>query len=461
VPVPYLSPFLNERVENAIISTFSENMSSSRLLLFICFILTSLTCFAEQAPPVKDKPHAKANIEIGADSNQRRYFRPYIRFEFPIKKSTLFTEVNYYQRINSQLKGEVDFWIKAGLLYDFTDLLSFEGSLNHFCRHITSRSYRAIFDANEVLGRLWYRTKNMRLGVGGGVYIGGYEWYDNLLVFNYKYPNILEAEFKLINFSKVLHDLEFFISLNENLDLFVRNTKHYEYDNTTYLGMRLKSGGHANNIIRKLEYQTGVFPSYDRHKMKSRHAIDMEFFKTQNRRLQVSLISQIPILRDDTFFHVFRPDNIEYPLSIQYERKINPNLFAVGYCLYDVAMPVDIDHAFTSNLGFGVGLRNQPFFEKLDKTIRFDVFGGPNFAHTYDLGANLGLNTVERSLNFGANAKSRVNAKTFDGSLTAFGEFGSEIKVRIFVSGETTRFFNEDNSAVNKWQFGFTLFSWF
>jgi len=65
----------------------------------------------------------------------------------------------------------------------------------------------------------------MRLGFGGGFYIGGWEWYDNLLVLNYKYPNILktefgmEAEFKLINFTKVLHDLEFFISLNENLEV--------------------------------------------------------------------------------------------------------------------------------------------------------------------------------------------------------------------------------------------------
>jgi hypothetical protein len=158
---------------------------------------------------------------------------------------------------------------------------------------------------------------------------------------------------------------------------------------------------------------------------------------------------------------MFRPDTIDYPLSIQYERKINADLFAVGYCLYDVAMPVDVDQTFNSNLGVGIGLRNQPFFEKLHKRIRFDVSGGHNFTHTYDIGANLGLNTIERSLNFGANAKTRFNADTFKGSLTFFGEFGSEIKVRVFVSGETIKYFNEDNSAVNKWQFGFTLFSWF
>jgi hypothetical protein len=442
-------------------------MSISRLLFFIFLLLTSLRCFADHVAPAQDTPHAIANIEIGTDSNERRFFRPYLRFEFPIRKGTIFTEVNYYQRINSQLKGEVDFWIKAGLIYDFTDLLSLEGSLNHFCRHITSHTYRTIFDANEFLGRLWYRTDNMKLGFGGGFYVGGWEWYDNLIVFNYKYPNILktefgiEAELKLINFTKVLHDLEFFISLNENLDLFVRNTKHYEYDNKTYLGIRFKSGGQADNIIRNLELQTGVLPSYDSHKMESRLAIDLEFFRTQDRRLQISLISRIPILRDDTFFHAFRPDKIEYPLSIQYERKIKDNLYAVGYCLYHVTMPVDVDQTFTSNLGVGVGLRNQPFFEKLDKTVRFDVFGGPNFTHTYDVGTSLGFNTIKRSLNFGANIKTRVNADTFDGSLTVFGEFGNEIKIRIFVSGESTRFFNVDEPAVNKWQFGFTLFSWF
>jgi hypothetical protein len=451
----------------AIISIFSDDMFISRLFFIICFILTSLTCFADQDSTAQDKTHAKAKIELGADSHERRFFRPYVRFEFPIKKSTIFTEVNYYQRINSQLKGEADFWIKAGVLYNITNLLSLEGSLNHFCRHITSRTYRTIFDANEVLGRLWYRTNDMKLGFGGGFYVGGYEWYDNLVVFNYKYPNILKTEFgidvelKVINFTKVLHDLELFISLNEDLDLFVRNTRHYEYDNTTYLGMRFKSGGQANNIIRKLELQTGVLPSYDRHKMEFRLAIDLEFFKRQDRRLQISLISRTPILRDDTFFHVFRPETIEYPLSLQYERKINNGLFAVGYCLYNVTMPVDVDQTFTSNLGLGVGLRNQPFFEKLDKTIRFDVFGGPNFTHTYDVGANVGFNTVERSLNFGVNAKTRVNADTFKGSLTVFGEFGSEVKIRIFVSGETAKYFDEDDPAVNRWQFGFTLFSWF
>jgi hypothetical protein len=443
-------------------------MAGLKIILFICILLTPLVCPADQATAAQDKPHAKANIEIGADSNQRRFFRPFVRFEFPIEESTIFTEVNYYQRINSHLEGEVDFWIKAGLIYDFGNGLSLEGSLNHFCRHMTSRSYRTIFDANEVLGRVWYRSNTMKMGFGGGFYIGGWEWYENLLVFNYKYPNILEtefgieAEFKLVNFSKVLHDLEFSISLNENLDLFVRNTRHYEYDNTTYLGMRLNSGGETNHIIRKLEFQNAFLPSYDRHKMESRVAIDLEFFKTQHRRLQVSLISRIPVLRGDAFFHTFRPDTVDYPLSVQYERKINADLFAVGYCLYDVTMPVDVDKTFDSNLGLGIGLRNQPFFEKLDKKkIRFNVFGGPNFTHTYDIGANFGLNTVERSLNIGADAKSRINAESFKGSLTFFGEFGSEPKVRIFMIGETTKYFGEENTAVNKWQIGFTLFSWF
>jgi len=65
------------------------------------------------------------------------------------------------------------------------------------------------------------------------------------------------------------------------------------------------------------------------------------------------------------------------------------------------------------------------------------------------------------SLNFGANVKTRLNTDTLDGSLTVFGEFGSEVKIRIFVSGEITKYRSEDNPAINKWQFGFTLFSWF
>ncbi len=442
-------------------------MTNSRLLLIFCFILAPFTCFAGQDSIAQDKPHVKANIETGADSNERWFFRPYLQFEFPVKRSTIFTEASYYQRINNQLQGEVDFWLKAGFLYDFTSALSLEGSLNHFCRHITSRPYPVIFDVNEVLGRLWYRTQNFTLGFGGGFYIGGHEWYDNLLVLNYKYPNILETEFgidvelKLINFTQVLYDLEFYISLNHNLDLFVRNTRHYEYDNTTYLGMRFKSGGRADKIIRKLALHTGFFPFDDRHKMQSRIAIDLEFFKTQDRRLQISMTGRIPILSDGVFFGVFRPETIEYPLSLQYERKINNDLFAVGYCLYDVTMPVDVDQTFTSNLGVGVGLRNLPFFEKLDKTIRFDVFGGPNFVHTYDAGASFGVNTVQRPLNFGLNAKTKVNTDTLDASFVVFGEFGREIKIRVFVGGETTKYFKKDRSTENRWQFGLSIFSWF
>jgi hypothetical protein len=454
-------------MKTAIINSFTTKMLILRVLTGLYFFLTSLVCFADQNPPQKETPKAKASLEIGADSYERRYVRPYLRFEFPFRKGFLFTEVDYYQRINSQLKGEVDFWLKAGLQYEFTPALSLEGSLNHFCRHITSRSYPIIFDVNEVLGRLWYRSHTIKLGFGGGIYIGGNENYDNLLVFNFKYPEILQSEFgidvelKLVTFTQVLHDMEFFISLNENLDLFVRNTNHYEYNNTTYLGVRFKSGGPADKIIRKLRFQTGIITSYELHKMESILAFDLEFFKRPHRRLQISLNSRIPILRDDSFLHVFRPEVIEYPLSIQYERKINKDLFAVGYGLYDVVMPVDVDQRFRSSLGVGVGLRNQPFFEKLEKTVRFEVFGGHNFTHTYDAGARLGFNTVGKSLNFGVDADTMFNPEEFDGSLTLFGEFGKEIKVRIFVSGETTQYFDADLSSVNKWQFGISLFSWF
>ena len=442
-------------------------MPNSKFPLIICFIFIALSCFADENPPAQDKSRASAHLEIGADSKERRFFRPYLRFEFPINKSTLFTEAEYYQRINSQLQGEIDFWLKAGWLYEIAQPFALEASLNHFCRHITSRTYPIIFDANEVLGRLWYRTNDMKLGFGAGFYIGGHEWYDNLLVFNYKYPHILktefgiDAEFKLINFTKVLHDLEFTISLNENLDLFLRNTRHYEYDNTTYLGMRFKSGGQAINIIRKLELQIGIFPSYDRHKMKSTLSVDLEFFKKRDRGLKLSLISRIPVLRDDTFFHVFRPETIEYPLSLQYERRINNNLLIFGYCHYDLIMPVDVDQTFTSSLGVGIGLRNQPFFEKLDRTIRFDIFAGPSFSHTYDIGANIGINTVEKPVNFGVNTKTRMTADNLEGSLTLFGEFGKEIKIRLFVRGDSTKYLNDSSPAENKWQFGISLFSWF
>jgi hypothetical protein len=225
--------------------------------------------------------------------------------------------------------------------------------------------------------------------------------------------------------------------------------------------MRIKSGGEANNIIRRLELQIGVLPSFDRHKMESTFAVDLEFYKQQDRRLQLSLVSRIPVLRDDRFFHTFRPEIIEYPLSLQYERKIYRNLWVVGYGLYDMTMPVDIVQTFSSSLGVGVGLRNQPFFERLDQTIRFDVFGGPNFNHKYDLGLKLGFNTVQNPLNFGVNTKARVNADTLKGSITVFGEFGTGVKIRFYVGGESIKFLKNDSSTENRWQFGISLLSWF
>ena len=56
---------LNESMEKAIIGSFSDDMSRPRLLLFICVIFTSLTCFADQNPTEQNVPHSKATIEIG------------------------------------------------------------------------------------------------------------------------------------------------------------------------------------------------------------------------------------------------------------------------------------------------------------------------------------------------------------------------------------------------------------
>ncbi len=455
-----------ESAQNSYNQYFGWNMKLNRSTLILSFVLICVPLFVYPNDSSKEGSSASANLELGADSLQRRYFRPRLRFGFPFDWGNAFVEMNYYQRINGQLKGEVDFWILGGLLIKMSETLRLEASLNHMSRHITSVTNPAIFEVNELLGRIWLKTPNIHLGLGGGGYIGGNDAYDNIFVLNLGLPKILDTEFsvvaeaKLINLNRILYDFEFFVSLSQSVDLFVRNTKHYELDTTTYLGMRLKSGGSTKIYIKKLKLRAGTLPSNDRYKLIANNEFYLEFYQSPKRRLQLLLNSRVPILNNEKILGTFRPEEIAYPMLLEYERRVTDKLLAIGYIGYRAEMPLDIDRSFSSTLGFGIGISNQSFFEKLDNNFRFAISGGRNFTHAYDFDARIGINTVGRPLNIGADAKIRINSEESISTLEIFMEFGGEIKTRVFFCGDHMDFFDYRTSLTN-WQIGFELVKWF
>jgi len=411
---------------------------------------------------------AKAEVELGIDSFERRFYRPQLQFSFPLEKNLLFLKMLYYQRINSRLQGEVDFWLKVGLKRALAKNLILEASLNHMCRHISSVDYSKALDLNELVGRLWLSKNIYRLGFGLGIYLGGSASYHSLALLNFEFPKILNSEFtllgevKLVNYEEILHEIELSAALSKSVDLFIRNTRHYEYKNTTYLGIRLKSDGEAGDFIEHLRFRWGYYPFDSFYKALAAQEIKLEFFQTSHRRVLFSFQGIIPILESQGLFTgVFKPERLRYPLSVEYEKKAGPKLFVYGYWRYDVLMPIDVAEEFSSHLGVGIGLRNQTNFNKLYEKLRFEFFGGYNFTHRYDVGGALGINTLNKGFNLGAEFHFRVNPDQLKADIELYGEMGKGVKTRPFVRLERKHYFDLEDQSATKLLFGIQFISWF
>lgn len=414
------------------------------------------------------KAKAEAEVELGIDSFERRFYRPQLQFYFPLKKNLLFLKMMYYQRMNSRLQGEVDFWLKMGLKRALSKNLFLEASLNHMCRHISSVDYSNALDLNELIGRLWFSKNNYRLGFGLGTYLGGSASYKSLALLNFEFQKILNSEFsligeaKLVNLDEILHEIELSAALSKSVDLFIRNTRHYEYKNTTYLGIRLKSDGKAENYIEHLRFRWGYYPFDNTYKALTAKEIKLEFFKTPRRRVLFSFRGIIPVLESDgLFIGVFKPERLRYPLSVEYEKKAADKLFVYGYWRYDVVMPIDVAKEFSSNLGVGFGLRNQPNFNRINKKLRFEFFGGYNFTHKYDAGGAVGVNTLNKSFNIGAEFHFRANPDQLNTHIELFGEMGRGVKIRPFLRLERRHYFELEDQSDSKVLFGIHFISWF
>jgi hypothetical protein len=374
----------------------------------------------------------------------------------------------YNQRVNSRLQGEVDFWLKMGVKKALTENLILETSLNHMCRHISSIDYSNVLDLNELSGRVWLNKNNYKLGLGLGTYLGGSASYKGLVLLNFEFQKILNSEFslvgevKLVDFEEILHEVELTAGLSESVDLFIRNTRHYEYKNTTYLGIRFKSDGKAESLVEHLRFRWGYYPFDDTYKAFTSKEIKLEFFKTSGRRVLFSFQGMIPILNSKGLLTgQFNPERLRYPLSMEYEKKAGHELFVFGYWKYEILMPIDVAEEFSSNLGAGIGIRNQPNFDRLSKKLRFEFFGGYNFRHKYDLGGAAGINTLKKGFNIGAEFHFKVNPDQLKTDIDLFCEMGGGVKIRHFMRLERRHYFDHEDTIGNRILFGIQFISWF
>jgi len=408
---------------------------------------------------------ATASLEGGVESAQRRYVRPQLTFEFPLRFGRIFTDLDYYHRTNGDLEGEIDFWVDIGLKSPLSPHSEMEVLLQHFCRHKTSLDYPVVLDINELLARYWYLAGSLKFGLGGGTYLGTSNHYDNLLVLNVAWSRIFRselsvtAEVKWVDFQELLYDFELAIGLDSSVDLVARLTRHYVYPPTTYFGLRFNSHEAAEEYVDQFRFRGGFLPDDETRKVFAALEFNLHFFKTPLSQLLVILNGDIPIERGNTFLGTFRPEEIKYGADFVYERRVGPDLYAFGYGRYDLHMPIDAPQRFDSSFGLGLGLKNQTYFKKLDRSFRYVVFAGRNYSHSYDIGMALGLNTTGKTVNLGGDLQLDFRPGEFHALYELFAEFGKMPKVRPFLAFEQIVGGAEEESF-NRFLFGLELHAW-
>ncbi len=414
------------------------------------------------------KMGAYAQIEMGIDSLQQKYLRPIFNYNFPLGSATIFGEITFLQRAGDQLKGSIDYWLNLGVRRKFSHRISGEIRLNHFCRHLSSLENPEILNLNEVLARAWFSTERVRLGLGYGFYTGGNRDYNSLLMVNTELTSIFgselsfKGELKFRDFIEILYEAELYFSLSESTDLFIRNAKHYEFENTTYIGIRMKSSAKIEEYLDSLKLGTGFYPYFKAHKILAEGEFRMFFFKTSYRRFIFSLDFSAPIIRDNAFWGDFYPENMVYAFNFEYERKLKDKLFLVWYSRYCLNLPLDHNERFNSDLGTGISLRNQSDFDLLAEKIRFEVSAGYNFDLDFDFGLKFGLNLLNINwLDSHCELRFQLNTEKLYSSLRLFLEFGKVISIRPFIRFDKTSHFESQEPSNIKFLFGIALFKWY
>ncbi|MCU0236152.1 MAG: hypothetical protein MUC72_03600 [Acidobacteria bacterium] len=341
--------------------------------------------------------NASLVVEYGLDSLERRYYRPVFHFDFPGRRNNLFAEVQYHSRMNGRLQGAIDYWVMAGAQKALNEKVTVELRLNHFCRHETLRDTPYVWNLNEVLGRVILDRGDLTLALGAGVFVGGSAGYRELVTASGEWRGLfipelsLQAEVKLVNFSRLYHDGGFALALNRNVDLFFRNTRHYEFRNASYLGLRFKSHGESGAFLDAMKVLVGASPFDDRFKLEIEGDFKLEFFRNDSRRVVLGVEFESPILNGDGFFAQFWPGKMIYDLGLDYEKRVAPELFAAWVARYRADIPVDDDLPFAASLFTGLALRNQEEFDVLESDVRYEAAVGYDFKRGLAFSGKLGL----------------------------------------------------------------------
>lgn len=470
VPVSIFFIPLQKVLPYVINHTGMTSQRTKRKKVPVFFLVYMVLTFAlTGANPDADEPfNARLHVEIGIDSLERSYYRPEFRFEFPLSIGTAFTEISYYQVVDSRLRGRIDYWVTVGLEKTLNRKLKLEIGLNHMCRHIPSRDNPVVFDLNEVMGKLWLQAKHYKVGFGGGVYSGGSAHYKHLFQLDAEVPRIFDSEVsfsgrvKLVDFEEILHEAGLFFSLSKSTDLFIRNSRHYLLKNRTYVGIRMKSVGKVEKYIDSIRMSADIYPFYKSHKLMVEGEYRLVFFRKPGRRVAAAIKFTAPILRGDAFFNTFFPEAMIYPISLEYRQRIKKSLFIAWYTLYHLNMPLDIDGEFAASLSTGISLKNQWDFERLEKPVRFDVFAGYNFKHSVETGAKLGVSLLEYGgLTFGSDLRIEYARERFCADLKLFMDYGNAVTFRPFVGVERIDHTASPRPTITRFTFGFHFFRWF
>lgn len=438
-------------------------MRRTRFLLIFLFLAGVIR--AQDSDAGLSASRAAASLEGGVESAQRRYIRPQLRFEFPLRIGRLFTDLDYYHRTNGDLEGEIDFWLGLGMTSPLSSNSEMEVSLRHFCRHKTSRDYPKVLDINELTARAWYVSRGFRVGFGGGTYLGTSHHYDGLLLLSFTWPRILRSEFsavaevKWVDFSELFYEFELAAAMAPSVDLVARFTRHYVYPSTTYFGLRFQARDAEEKHIDQFLFRAAVLPDDETRKVSAAVEFNLHFFKAPLNQLLLTLSGDIPIERGEAFLATYRPEEVQYRADLAYEKRVLPELYVFAYGRYDLLMPIDVAQRFASSLGLGLGLKNQTYFKKLDRSFRYVIFAGRNYSHDYDLGMSVGLNTTGKSLNIGADLQINLNPDEYHGLCELFVEVGSAFKIRPFLAFERRSAQAEDQSF-SRFLLGVDFFAW-
>ncbi len=402
-------------------------------------VLALASAAARAQEEVSRQKKATLLVECGLDSLERRYYRPSFRFDFPFHGGGWFSEVQYISRMNGRLQGAIDYWVNAGAQKAFGDKLRGELRLNHFCRHETLRDTLYVWSINEVLARVGLAGRNFDLALAAGPFIGSSPGYRELLVLNGEwrgalFPELsLFAELKLVNFARLYYEGGFYLALNRNVDIFFKNTRHYEFPNTSYLGLRYRSDDGDGALLDTMKMLVGVSPFDTRFKLEVEGEFKLDFFRNESRRVVLGIDFETPVLNGDSFFAQFWPARMNYAIGLDYE-KLSPRLFAAWVAAYRLALPVDKDRPFTASLFTGLALRNQADFDELKRDVRYEVAAGYNFKRGLELDGKFGLGFWKSgSRRLVAEMRTQVDDKRLHLDLRLLGSTGGRVELRPYV----------------------------